>query len=219
VQRNCQVPVQSYQKVAYWQPQTTCCTTTQGTPIMAGPGGPPTILQGTTQPPAATTAPNLPSPPPANTPPNIGEQRSLGTGASNPMYDRYYPPTQPQGAPAMPPASWKPQPSSTTPASVPASPQPSVRLDSIVLGDDQPVDGQVVRVDNSPRPNAKVTFVSALSGQRFTTTANSAGRFNVNLPAGGWLLYTYGADDLPRYSNRIDVGGTRQPGLVTLVSR
>ena len=228
VQRCCQVPVTVQQKVCYWQPQTTCCTTTQGAPIPITGGGPPVVTPHVTPgapPPAGTAAPPNVTPsitnpnPPAGSPPNVDVQRSFGSGATpNPMYDRFYPPNQPNGSPpTMPPASWRPQPTTTPPA--PRPPQPSVRLDSIVLGDDQRVDGQVVRSDQSPKANSKVTFVSALSGQRLSTTTNSAGRFHVTLPAGGWLVYLHGADDLPVYNNRIDVNNSRQPTMVTLVNR
>jgi hypothetical protein len=222
VQRGTQVPVTAYQKVSYWQPQTTCCTTTEGTPIMAGGAAAPSvnINVAPTAPPNVNAVPSITNPP-AGTPPNVNEQRNFGTGASNPAYERYYPQTQPPGtAPTMPPASWKPQPAATTPAAAPAprAPQPSVKLESIVLGPDQRVEGQVVRADNSPRPNAKMLFVSAQTGQRFTATANSAGRFHVDLPTGGWLVYLYGPDDLPAYTSRIDVAG-RDNAPIKLVSR
>ena len=40
---------------------------------------------------------------------------------------------------------------------------PPVKLDRITVGPNSHVDGQVVRADNSPRPNAKVLFINAVN--------------------------------------------------------
>ncbi len=224
VQRCCQVPVTVQQKVCYWQPQTTCCTTTEGAPIYAptsAPATPPAVSTGPAiQPPAGNTAPSITP----TTPPNISESRTPGSGTSqpsNPMYERYYPRQQPtQSPPPMPPASsWQP-PATTpaTPAKVPAAPPPPVKLERIVVGPDSHINGQVVRYDNSPRPYSRVLFVNAAGGARQTATANSMGRFDLDLPPGSWLVYLYGPDDIARYHSRVDVG-TTQAAQLTLVNR
>src|SRR5262249_25227329 len=113
-----------------------------------------------------------------------------GTGA--PLYDKYYgPSTQPPQP--MPPAgtSFPPQPNVASPVRPFAPPPPApVQLNRIAAIPTVPVEGQVVRNDNAPRPGAVVRFVS-LNRQEpeKTTTANSAGRFSVNLPSGTWLVY------------------------------
>jgi Carboxypeptidase regulatory-like domain len=86
------------------------------------------------------------------------------------------------------------------------------------VGPDSRVNGQVVRSDNSPKANAKVMFINAMTGKRQTIQANTAGRFNIDLPAGSWHMYLHGADDQPIYQSRIDVNGA-QERQVNLVSR
>jgi hypothetical protein len=207
VQRCAQVPVTSYQKSCYWQPQTTCCQTTVGALIPAGapvsapvvaPVGPPSI-----------------SPTPG-APPNIDEQR----GPAN--FDKSYYPQQPQSPVTVPNTSWRPSlgvPTfPTTSPSLPPPPPP-VKLDRIVVNPDATVEGQVVRNDNTPRPDAKIVFVSSSqpSVQR-SVTANSAGRFYVALASGSWNVYLQGLDGKQNFYTRIDVNDT-QPGRLTLVNR
>jgi hypothetical protein len=235
VQRCAQVPVTAYQKVCYWQPQTTCCTTTQGAPVYAPsapamqpamqPAMPPSVSAGPAAPPSAppviNTAPSM-APAPA-TPPNISESRTPGNGTSqptNPGYDRYYPrPQQLQApAPTMPPASWQPRQNPAAPTQAPVPPPPPVKLERIVVGPDSHIEGTVVRSDNSPRANTRVLFVDAAVGSRQTVTTNTSGRFDVDLPAGNWLVYLYGPDDIARFHSRIDVGAT-QSARVMLVNR
>src|ERR1051325_6389160 len=76
VSRCVQVPVQSYQKVDYLQPQTTCCQTTLGAPII-----------GTSAPPMMPMAPSI-TPPTIEGPPKISTER---TPAKPVMQDLYYP--------------------------------------------------------------------------------------------------------------------------------
>jgi len=198
VQRCCQVPVTAYQKCCYWQPQTTCCTTTTGAPIPITGTAPPQVNS------IQTPAPSITQP--SGSPPNIEEKKTPGAGMGKSMYDRLYPPSQPQG-PFMPPASLK----------QPAPPPPSVKLEGIVMGPDSRVEGQVVHNDRTPKANAKVMFVGVQGGQRLFTATNAVGRFNVELPAGNWNVYLYGSDDLPVYSTQLSVDGRQQP--FTLVSR
>ena len=161
----------------------------------------------------------------------MNTDRAPGNGTSapaTPMYDRFYPPqqsiTQPQSypsqSPTMPPAgtSWQPKLGAPSPFVPENRPQPSVKLDSIVVGPDSRVDGTVVRNDSSPKANAKLLFVNAGTGQRATVNANSAGRFNAELPTGTWIVYLYGADDVPTYHSQVNVANA-QAARLTLVSR
>lgn len=224
VARCVQVPVQAYQKVDYWQPVTTCCTTTVGQPIM-GNGQPlvgngPPAIQHQQMPPAPNGPPNIaPSITPTDGPPNISGSKTPGQPNSRPnQWEQFYPPIEKS------PTSWQPQlgqpvPVNTQPQPQPAKqPQPPVKFDRITVGPNSHVDGQVVRSDNSPKANAKVLFINASTGQRQTINANTAGRFQTELPAGSWHVYVHGADDLPIYHSRIDVNGA-QFRQVNLVSR
>jgi hypothetical protein len=142
-----------------------------------------------------------PQPPP----PVINDQKTPGNGG---IYDRFYPPKQMNFQPLNMPPAVKP----ITP------PPPPIKLDRIVVGPDAGVEGRVLRSDNTPRPNAKVMFVSAdhLAPPR-TVTANSAGRFEVTLASGGWLVYLDAPDGTQIYHSRIEVG-PNQP-RITLVNR
>lgn len=203
VQRCCSVPVTTYQQSCYWEPRTTCCQTTVGAPIPcngqpapAAPAAPPVMMQA---PPAQQPPPNVMEQRPTTPPPVINEQRN-GNG-----YERYYP------KPATYPAP--------TGRTITAPPPPPVRLDGIVFGPNATVEGRVVRSDNAPRANARVTFVSAdrLSPTQ-TAFANSAGRFHANLPAGGWLVYLDAPNGTQIYHSRIEVNAS-QAAPITLVSR
>jgi hypothetical protein len=137
-------------------------------------------------------------------PPVINDQKTPGVG--NGVYDRYYPQKfqTPFGLP---------------PAVKPISPPPPpIKLDRIVVGPDAGVEGRVVRSDSTPRPNAKVMFVSAdhLAPPQ-TVTANSAGRFQVTLASGGWLVYLDAPDGTQIYHSRIEV--TPNQPRITLVNR
>jgi hypothetical protein len=206
VQRCCQVPVTTYQKSCYWQPQTTCCTTTQGAPIpvvtqqpavvqqQAVVQQPPVVQQQVvvpqqTAPPAAAPSITPPSNYPPPSPPNVYEQRTFGTGN----------PAAPVNAPVMPPATLKAAP-----------PAPPLRLEGIAMLPDSRLEGQVVHNDRTPRAGARVMFVNAQAGQRVVTTANTAGRFSVGLASGNWNVYLYGADDIPVYSVQLQVTGSKR---------
>lgn len=197
VQRCAQVPVVTQQKVCYWQPQTTCCNTTYGAPIPADCNGAPPGAQ----PPVVT--PGNPMVPP------IVDQNRQPAGN----------PTDAYRFPNMPGASWKPAPAQQQPAVFPTKnnmPPPPVKLDRIVVGPDATVEGQVVRSDKTPRANARVMFVSAQQGaDRQTVTANSAGRFQVSLASGGWLVYVQNPDGTTSYHSRIDIDD-RQPARLTI---
>ena len=210
VARCVQVPVQSYQKVDYWQPQTTCCSTTMGAPVV------------TVAPPVVASPPPLvnpvPAPPQTEQPPSIRGDKTPGTSMQKPdMWQQYYPPIE-KTPETKNTTSWQPQLGVPVPVQQTPAPQPPVKLDRISVGPNSTVTGQVVRADNSPKPSAKVLFVNASTGLRHTINANTAGRFQVELPAGSWHMYLYGANDLPTYHSRVDVNGA-QYRQVNLVSR
>jgi hypothetical protein len=220
VSRCVQVPVQGVQKVDYWQPVTTCTSTTTsyGPPIAATPpcNQAPPVIQ--TSPPPQMP----PQMPPANTelPPSI-KGTNEDTRRYYPQWDQYYPkqerPPEIRGSGS----SFQPQLGVPTPVQTnspaPSSPPP-VKFDRIAVGPDSHVEGQIVRSDNSPKPSAKVLFINASNGKRQTITANTAGRFQVDLPAGSWHVYLHGSDDALIYHSRIDVNGS-QNRQVNLVSR
>lgn len=209
VQRCASVPVTTYQKSCYLEPQTVCCT--PGAPVVAAPP----VMGTVPQPPPQVEQRSTPPPP------VINENRD-GTGS--PLFDKkYYPPNngtswQPQGNPPI----W--QPSGSVPPAVrpiaPSPPPPPVKLDRIVFGPDSAVEGQIMRSDNSPRPNAKLLFVNANNGaDRQRVTANTAGRFHVTLATGGWLVYVDNPDGTQTFNSRIEVTPQPQHARIQLVSR
>jgi hypothetical protein len=213
VQRCCSVPVTAYQQAFYWEPVTTCCTPAPApccTPTAASSG---TVLVPQAVPQVPAGSEQRPTPPP----PTINEQRN-GTGSQ--PYDKYYgPPTQPQPQTPTPPASYQQPPGAPIRPVSPVPPPPPVKLDRIVVGPDARVEGRVVRSDNTPRPNAELTFISAdRLAPRQVVTANSAGRFQVTLAAGGWLVFLQGRDGGQMFHSRIEVGDHPEP-RITLVSR
>ena len=211
VSRCVQVPVQGYQKVDYWQPQTTCCQTTVGAPIYNSappPAAPPVIHS---------------NPPPAAPVEKAPEIKSTVTPSGNrpAMMDSFYPPIEktPEFKNGTPNTSWQPQLGVPIPIRPTTQPPPApVKMDRIAVGPNSVVEGQVLRADNSPKPSAKVLFINASNGQKQTVIANTAGRFQTELPAGSWHVYVHGANDLPIYQSRIDVNGA-QFRQVNLTSR
>jgi hypothetical protein len=211
VSRCVQVPVQAMQKVDYWQPQTTCCQTTVGAPIMNG---------GTPAPPPMINAvPEArPMERPMERPPEIKSNTTPGTNGAKPTpYEQYYPPIEPSKT-SLPNSTWRPQLGAPQPVQQPTPPPAPIKMDRIAVGPNSVVDGQVVRSDNSPKPSAKVLFINASTGQKQTITANTAGRFQTELAAGSWHVYVHGANDLPVYQTRVDVSGG-QFRQVSLVNR
>lgn len=222
VQRCCSVPVTTYQKSCYLEPHTTCCQTTVGALIP---------MNGAAAAPAGVAVPQV-QPVPVNPPinmtpapggPNVGEQRSFSTPPP-PLINEQRNGMPPANGTSLPPGSWHPggwQPGAGTPSLLrPSSPPPPpVKLDRIAVGADARVEGQVVRSDNTPRPNAQVLFVRAdRQGAIQSATANSAGRFNISLSTGGWLVYLTNPDGTQAYHSRIDITGEAPPQIV-LTSR
>ncbi len=212
VSRCVQVPVQGYQKVDYWQPQTTCCNTTQGAPIPITPGAalPPQVQQV----PPVTNVPNITP----DAPPAISGTKTPGmtSAPKTNMWDQFYPPIN--KVTPTPGTSWQPHLGAPVPVDQPSTPQPPVKFDRIGQNGNSQVEGQVVRNDQSPKANAKLMFVNASTGKRVNVNANNAGRFNIDLQPGSWHVYLHGNDDVPVHHTRIDVNG-QQPRLVNLVSR
>ncbi len=65
-----------------------------------------------------------------------------------------------------------------------------------------------------------MTFVSASKqAADQTVTADAAGNFNVQLPAGEWLVYLRTADGQQVYHSRLEVTGAQQKTPIVLVSR
>ncbi|MCI0457134.1 MAG: carboxypeptidase-like regulatory domain-containing protein, partial [Gemmataceae bacterium] len=199
VQRCCSVPVTTYQRCSYWEPQT-CCTDPCSNGCAVPNGGAAVV-----PPPPVGVQPSTPPPP------IIDENlRKSGNGA---------PPTQQFYGPGnAAPGSRQPLPNGVAPFK-PASPAPAARPERIAALDAR-VQGQVVNTTNSPLAGARVLFISAnREAPNQTVTAGSGGRFQVNLPAGGWLVYVTGADGRHTFHSRIDVDGRQPVGTLTVLSR
>lgn len=212
LQRACLQPVTENQLRYYYVPETTCCNTTIGAPvpgIAPGAGGngggvypppnlsgePPMIGEGRIAPPGGNPNPN-----PA---PGVGEGRELPGGGAR--FERNYPA----------PAFGTPYP--TTP--VPTSPAPArIRLDKTASLNDVNVRGTLVSSAQQPQRNARVLFVSQDQERlQMTATTDTAGRFDVQLASGNWLVYTPGADGHPVFNQKVYVQGNG-PRSVLLVS-
>ena len=186
VSRCVQVPVTVQQQVNYWQPQTTCCQTTQGAPVYSS--SPPPQIQS-----APLVNPVQPVQP--EQPPSIRENRTPGTNSSNPppQYDRYSPPlenaTQNKGT------SWQPQlgvpvPVQNTPPA--AQPSPPVKFDRITVGPNSHVEGQVVQRQHAEGQRQGALHQCLDRQSRESVTTNNAGRFELDLGAGSWHVYLTG---------------------------
>jgi len=205
VQRCCSVPVTTYQRVSYWEPQTTCCDPCAArAPVAAAvvpapvvPGQPPAILEQQRQ-----------TPPP----PMINEGRSGNGNGAAPFQQDYRPPFNGPGSSFRPPVG------GPVPVQPVSPPPPAVKVDRIAFATSARVDGQVVRLDRTPRAGAQVMFISAQrQAPHQTVTANSAGQFQVNLASGSWLVYVNGSDGRQVFHSRIEVDGKQTP--LTVVAR
>jgi hypothetical protein len=145
--------------------------------------------------PVVAAPPGAGSPPLNLGPPALGENRTPPPPALGESREQYY----------MPPAN----PSGLRTAPI-ASPLKLDRMASL----NAPVTGQIVTANYSPRSGAQVVFVNAIRQEvRETTTADAAGHYQANLPAGEWYVYVD-----QTYHNRIDV----KPNVarqITIVSR
>jgi hypothetical protein len=211
LQRTCMTPVTTYQQSFYYEPVTTCCTTTTGAPVASLPPGavtnPAPAASGGAAAPATTETrePAVPPPPPGTT-----ETRDPGTPASDSHKIDRNPATTPPGV--MPRA---------TEGSFRTSPirPPAVRLDRIASLEGGNLQGKVVDKGRSPRGGVRVLFVS-VEGKNIqhTVTADAGGAFQTRLASGGWLVYTHDANGKPVFSRRVEVPSDRTVNM-TLVNR
>lgn len=208
LQRSCMVPSTSYRQVFYWEPQTSCCN-----------------------------VPSCPSPCPPSCPTSCPPScpcPSDRNGGSPQVDERREPPMLPRVDERREPTPMERQPPldgmngtsgyrSTTPVRPVAPPAvpPRVRLDRIVSLPPSPgVEGQVVRADRRPQPNAKVMFVNAERHEtRQSATAGADGQFRVALAAGTWWVYVNdGTGQMVRHSKvEVKQNETRQVTLVSSV--
>jgi hypothetical protein len=188
VQRCCTVPVTSVQQMFYYEPVTTCCA------APAAPACPPAYGTGV---PAVgeqrSAAPAVPAVP------GVGEQR-LPPGPAVPGDGTSYRQPLPRQTP------------------VPNAP-PQMRIDRIVSNAGIGVEGQVVSSNQLPHSGAKLLFVSAeKQGVQFKANADAAGRFQLALADGSWLVYVEDHEGRSVFHKKIDVGGARAIPVL-LVSR
>lgn len=153
-------------------------------------------------PPASMFAPPAAAVPPAGVaPPRVeaGQQTEGETYIPPPSV-----PVQPNSAPKAMPGAAKPSPGFTRTASYGPG-----RVSGEVVANDQ----------RTPRPGAKLVFVSAAkTGVREYATANGFGEFDVRLPAGDWYIYlSDGSGQAVRHSKIRVTGGEARD--VTLASR
>ncbi len=229
-------PVQGYQLAYYYEPQTTCCQTTIGAPVAAppAPGAVAVPLQQVVpQQQAAPLQQVAPANPGVAAPPTVGEQRQLavppGVGEQRQLAVPPGVSEQREAAPSTSESQRYPAPASTQP--MPRAPEgasfrpstayppPAVRLDRIVSASGPSVQGQVVSEDRHPVANVQLLFINADQvNTRETITADAAGKFQVNLAAGSWHVYTQTRDGKTEYRSKIDVRAN-EANDVRLVSR
>jgi hypothetical protein len=213
LQRTCCTPVTSYQQAFYYEPVTTCCTSTAGAAVAAPlPGA-------TVVPPAGGTVA-----PPVAAPPGTIEQRTPAVPAPPPGTMETRDPMTPAG-----PAGLDRNPSPLPPTFMPRTagegyrpPQalpPAVRFDRIASREGHNLEGRVVTSGRLPQSGARVLFVS-VEGKNIqqTATANEKGVFRAKLDQGGWLVYTYDNQGKPVFCKRVEVPADRTVNM-TLVSR
>jgi hypothetical protein len=212
VQRCCSVPVTTYQKSFYWEPSTTCCSPCSN-PCCNGGATVPTAPPVQQRMPVVDEGRVQPRPPVVDEgrqpprPPRIREGSGTDSGNGSDV-ERYYGSGYRQ-VPNRP---------GTVRQSSPVPPPPRARLDKIASAPVTHFEGQVVRRDNAPRPNVRLRFVSLTRrGPQYPVTANSAGRFRVNLPPGNWLVYLTTTDGRQVFHSKITVqgSGSRRVQLVT----
>ncbi len=212
VQRCCSVPVTAYQRCCYWEPQT-CCTTPAPCNGCSAPAAVQVPAVATPNPPVVQEQQQqyYQTPPQTPAPPTVEEKKSGGQVPIN----QYYPPPNGSGS-----SFGKPLPGGTLPARpVSPAPAPAVRPDRIASMPSAQVQGQVVRMDRTPRGGVHVLFVSTQpKGASQLVTANAAGQFQVNLTSGDWLVYVAGSDGRQVFHSRLEVNGS-QPAPLTVVMR
>jgi hypothetical protein len=212
VQKAVVQPVQSYQLSYYFEPQTTCCQTTIGAPIAAIPA------------PGAVAVPLAPAPqgaPAAQGPPTVNDQRQPQLGMPPGVTEERGAPQSNESQRYPAPPSSQPMPKASDSSSfrptVPAP--PAVRLDRIVSATSPSLQGSVVGQDSRPIPNVQLLFIQADQlNNRETAKADAAGKFEVPLSAGSWLVYTQTPDGKTEFRRKIEVRADERTE-VQLVSR
>lgn len=147
------------------------------------------------------------NPPPLNLPSDatLGEQRSNPPATLGETRDQYYMPHTQSLRPGAP---------------VAPAPAPAYKPERVAsrLGDSSLVSGTIVRSNYAPRSGARVVFVnSQRQSDRQSTTADAAGRFQVNLASGQWWVYVDNGSGQMTYHNQFNHQGNAGP--LTVVSR
>lgn len=246
LQRCCLQPVTTYQQMTYYEPQTTCCTTTIGAPVAAPPPGA-AMMQPAPQP-AVQGTPMVPAPgvqgsPMTPTPGVQGSPMTPSPGVSGqPNYPQpavqgsHEPPPPGQAGPAgatsnnyriprMPGSDGSSYRQPRLQAPVPAqpaapAPKPNVRFDRITSTPRHNAEGQVVRADRQPQAGIKVIFVCAdAQGGRQSLTTDGSGRFEATLAPGNWLVYTQDAAGRLVYQQKMRIANGAATTPLMLVSR
>jgi hypothetical protein len=198
VQRCAQVPVTSYQKAYYYEPQTTCCTTTVGAAVAA---------PCPTCPPATAPSQSYSAPAQTQPPPKAIEGGGTSTDPYKPLDQSINRQLSPNGKAPFQPAAPNGQSA------------PSVRIDRIVSNQGPAVQGQILGDSNAPKAGVQLIFVSAKrESPEQTVTSNGSGRFEVNLAAGEWLVYVRGPGGQQAFHSRMTVHESQSAPIV-LVSR
>lgn len=216
VQRISYRPVTTFRKSCFLEavPVNPCCPTAPAAVAAAVPTVPAGPIVAVPQP-GAVPPLNLQTPEPA-----LNEQRTLPNAATpspapgegtNSYYGNTIPPLTGQSLRPVPFAPAAP------PANVPVRPgQIAMRPTSHGAAN---VTGQIVANNFTPRGGAQMVFVSAQKqDMRVAATADKAGRFQVDLPAGGWYVYLAGADGKATYHSQLTVKSSESRN-VTVVSR
>lgn len=190
-------PVTSYKQSFYYEPQTTCSTTTIGAPIYPQSPAPCTT-------PAPTIAPGVqenratPTPAPAAAAPGVSESISPNPSTINSGL-RGTVPVQP----ATP--NWN----NPAPLAQPKAPsqQSPVKLDRIVsISSNNNVEGYVVNANMQPANAAKVFLVhESIRGLKTTVSTDAQGRFGANLENGNWLVYLADAQGRAVFQKQLEV--------------
>ncbi len=233
LQRCALQPVTTYQQMTYYEPVTTCCSTTVGAPVAALPPG--AVAAPAAPPPAAPSVP--PGPPPGTSeqpplapqppPPGTSEQPPAAPPPQGPPTTsegmKYNPATPPARMPRAPDSPLLRQPQLRGPIPVqptaPAQRPAGVRIDRIASRPSPNLGGQVVGTDRAPQAGTRVLFVSTdQHAASQSATTDGAGRFQVSLASGDWLVYVQDASGRPVFYQKVQVRGT-QPQQMTLVSR
>jgi hypothetical protein len=211
LQRCCLQPVTTMQRMDYYVPETTCCNTTIGAPVLTPPAG---AQIGSVNPPMNSGEPPLSDPgriaPPGGGGGAGGGDPNIGNGIDRPpgggaRFERGYPP----------PGFGTPYPATPIPVT---PPPPTIRRDKTASLDDVNVRGQLVSTGQQPLRNVRVLFVSQDQDRlQLTATTDTAGRFDVQLASGNWLVYTPGEDGRPAFNQKVYVQGSG-PRSVLLVS-